>query len=253
MRMALGGQGTFVALNGTANQITVTPNTSDMTLSIPSNAILPGAVPVGSIIAIGDAGAWALPASGAIKDGYALCNGQVKPVGSAAGLAANLPNLTDDRFLNGSTALSGNGGANSKTTTGANARIQKDQLNTGQILHNHGMSHKHRWSYTTAGTEYLRSWDSNLTDTIIGGDGTVSTGFGTTAFNMINYKDWYTETPLVSTAGTTSKNDTDAIAVNWTTYNISQPLTYVDLIMTQGTISDIRPNYFNVVYVMRVA
>ena len=39
MRMALGGQGTFVTVNGTANQITVTQNTSDMTLSIPNSSV----------------------------------------------------------------------------------------------------------------------------------------------------------------------------------------------------------------------
>ena len=54
IRNAVGGQQTFVTVNGTANQITVTQNTSDMTLSIPSNAILPGGVPIGSIVAIGD-------------------------------------------------------------------------------------------------------------------------------------------------------------------------------------------------------
>ena len=255
MRMALGGQGSFVSLNGTANQVTVTQNTSDITLSIPSNAILPGSVPIGSIVAMGDAGEWALPASGAIKDGWALCNGQAKPVGSAAGLAANLPDLTDDRFLNGSSAVGGTGGATSKTTTGIAASFAKNLLNTDQIGHIHGMQHIHQWANNTlgypSGTDRYYSYDSNGNQDSFGQTtqlGIVGSGSTWQLSSFVNYtgRNWFTKG--ARTVGDTSdRTHTDSQTVSW----LAGPT--VSTTVTQGTISDIRPKYFNVVYLMRVA
>ena len=279
MRMALGGQGTFVAVNGTANQITVTQNASDMTFSIPSNAVLPGnvsatgsfqsstitattefvgpgTVPVGTILAIGDVGAWALPASGAIKNGWALCNGQVKPVGSAAGLAANLPDLTDDRFLNGSTAVGGTGGATSKTTTGIAASFNKTDFNSDQNAHSHGMDHRH--PIMTGDNSTLYGWRN--VDT---GD-TASAFFVSNTGNSGNFtpsNSTYLRTAGVVASGAymfsgksvtrtgshlDSRASTDNSSVSWNSATVSTTV-------TQGTIADIRPKYFNVVYVMRVA
>jgi len=282
MRMALGGQGTFVTVNGTANQITVTQNTSDMTLSIPNNPVLPGdpstagtftattgfvgpgSVPVGTIIAIGDVGAWALPASGAIKEGWARCNGQAKPAGSAVGIAANLPDLTDDRFLNGSTAATGTGGATSKTTTGVAARVRKDSLNSGQIAHAHGMDHKHRWLETTdSGTNQYNwySYNSNQgTAALIYQSGQIGGSDPSSAPLVADRIFWepnaaenrYTQSPLAPT-GTSAKTSSDSASISFSAYNAGDGNTYIDAIMTQGTIADIRPKYFNVVYLMRVA
>ena len=266
VRNALGGQQTFVTVNGTANQITVTQNTSDMTLSIPSNAILPGGVPIGSIVPIGDAGAWALPANGAIKDGWALCNGQAKPAGSNAGLAANLPDLTDDRFLNGSTVVGGTGGATAKTTSSANARLQKDALNSGQNNHTHGMDHKHYWMYYPApgaggsnGDFLYQSWlaDGTTKTWISQYSGGVTPGSSRRSYLSDLTGDYYVGTNLATLGPITSagaaKTSTDNSTATWAAYNGGSATTYVDLIMTQGTIADIRPKYFNVVYVMRVA
>jgi hypothetical protein len=266
MRMALGGQGTFVAVNGTANQITVTQNASDMTFSIPTNPILPGnassagsftagtslastttitagtsfigpgSVPVGTIIAIGDSGAWALPASGAIKEGWALCNGQVKPVGSAVGLAANLPDLTDDRFLSGSTAAGGTGGATSKTTSGITASFNKNVMDTNQNAHSHklpllayvtsgGAAGFYSFGGTGASQNGLYGGSSISLGTIIAGVHT-SVSTNSSAFTTVSLSD-------VST-------------ISWAS-------TIVNTTVTQGTIADIRPKYFNVVYLMRVA
>lgn len=278
MRMALGGQGTFVAVNGTANQITVTQNTSDMTLSIPSNAILPGnvsatgsitttvgfagpgMVPIGAIMAIGDAGAWALPASGAIKDGYALCDGQVKPVGSAAGLAANLPNLTDDRFLNGSTAPGGTGGSASKTTTGIAASFNKTELNSNQNAHSHGMDHRHLWgSYTYVADNNYRysTFNSNNStlDFLLQSGRTGGTDPNTAPFNDprifwgqagTSSFSFYTQNSVETSPNTGGRTSTDNSSVSWASATVSTTV-------TQGTIADIRPKYFNVVYLMRVA
>jgi hypothetical protein len=262
MRMALGGQGSFVSLLGTANQITVTQNTSDITLSIPNNPVLtgivssstgfagPGIVPVGAIIAMGDVGAYALPASGAIKDGWALCNGQAKPVGSATGIAANLPDLTDDRFLNGSSAVGGTGGATSKITTGIAASFAKNLLNTDQIGHIHGMQHIHQWSSFTGTPTVYSSFNAT------GGTINFATYTGSVdiaAGGAYRRTDWATGTGFLYTAGAKEsgtlldRTHTDSQTVSW----FAGPT--VSTTVTQGTISDIRPKYFNVVYLMRVA
>ena len=271
MRMALGGQGSFVSLNGTANQITVTPNTSDITFSIPSNAILPGnvsatgslssgttitagtsissattitagtgffgagAVPIGGIIAIGDAGAWALPASGAIKDGWALCNGQAKPVGSAAGLAANLPDLTDDRFLNGSSSVGGTGGSASKTTTGISATFQKSVMNTDQTAHFHKLPYL---QITTSG-------GTGLTYGYVTAAASGSSWYGTSSDSGNKWAVVSSSSTVVNT-GTTDVVNSSSETISWLSSTVVTSV-------TQGTISDIRPKYFNVVYLMRVA
>jgi hypothetical protein len=82
-----------------------------------------GVNPLGSIIAIGNIAAWALPAADQVKDGYALCNGNTfAALGAgnynAAFLGSSRPTLNDSRFLMGSTAPSAGGagiaqGANS--------------------------------------------------------------------------------------------------------------------------------------------
>lgn len=265
MRMASGGQGTFVTVNGTPNQITVTQNTSDMTIGFASNPVLtglvstttgfsgPGIVPVGAIIAMGDVGAYALPASGAIKDGWALCNGQAKPVGSEAGIAANLPNLTDDRFLNGSTAVGGTGGATSKTTTGIAASFAKDSLNSDQTAHVHGMQHIHRWteSVTPVGTFVdLYSYNPNGTSfnymTTTGNTLASGTNLQRTYLNQFSTNSYYTQGAKTQNTALDRLN-TDSQTVSWTA------ATTVNTTVTQGTIADIRPKYFNVVYLMRVA
>lgn len=268
MRMAVGGQGTFVTLNGTANQITVTQNTSDMTVSIPTNPILPGnasatgtittavgfagpgMVPIGAIIPIGDAGAWALPASGAIKDGYALCNGQAKPAGSAAGLAATLPNLSDDRFLNGSTVPGGIGGANSKSPT-----FNKNVMNADQTAHSHGMDHRHIWmNYPAPGAaggngEFSYNsykYDGSITTWINSYYG-VTSGSSKRASLYDLTGDYYVGTSLYTSGSLNlanvagAKTSTDNASVSWASATVTV------------SIADVRPSYFNVVYVMRVA
>lgn len=268
MRTALGGQGTFVTLNGTANQITVTQNTSDVTFSLPQNIDTNAAVqfntvtanaffgaganPIGTIIAIGDAGAWALPASGAIKDGYALCNGQAKPVGSAAGLAANLPNLTDNRFLNGSNAVGGTGGATSKTTTGIAATFNKNLLNSDQVAHTHGMDHRHELGRYSGTSEITYFRDSLDTERDVFQRQSFTYASGVSNENFVDYRPalgtftMYARGSIEVAPNTGSRTSTDNASISWNSATVSTSV-------TQGTISDIRPNYFNVVYVMRVA
>lgn len=83
-----------------------------------------GNVPLGAVIPIGNTQAWALPTGGQVRDGYALCNGQAfsaLPVGEySSAFSGNMPTLTDDRFLMGSTAVGAGTGANTKTLVPAN-------------------------------------------------------------------------------------------------------------------------------------
>lgn len=300
MRMKAASASQFVSFLGTTNQVIVTHNTSDITLSLPQNihtaatpqfagmtltgtlngtAISgttgtfsgavsgstvsatglisttnnisatgtvtstagfsgPGYVPIGAIMAIGDAGAWALPASGAIKDGYALCNGQAKPAGSAVGLAATLPDLTDDRFLNGSTAVGGTGGTTAKTTTGIAATFNKNVMNNDQPNHSHQLPF---YSYSTSGSTGIVDW-------YLSQQANGSSVMGTTT-NFLGSK-----FSLIGQTGGVSANIgsvqtvalTNSASVVWNSAIVSTTV-------TQGTISDIRPKYFNVVYVMRVA
>jgi hypothetical protein len=104
--------------NGTINNVTLNAP------ALAGNARGNGIVPLGAIIAMGSVAAWALPAAGAVKDGYALCNGQAfSALGAGnfdANFAGNMPNLTDSRFLMGSTAAGSTGGANSLTLASGN-------------------------------------------------------------------------------------------------------------------------------------
>jgi len=195
-----------------------------------------GLVPIGTILAIGDAGAWALPANGAIKDGYALCNGQEKPAGSAAGLAANLPNLTDDRFLHGSTAIGGTGGSTSKTTTGIAASFDKNVMNTNQNAHFHKLPF---WGYTNeSGTFGQLNFTMNTNQNGRGYYGETNVGGSAGAIAS-------TSSVIITPANVTNVNSSSE-SITWNSATVTTTI-------TQGTIADIRPNYFNVVYVMRVA
>ena len=87
-------------------------------------------VPLGAVIAIVSVAAWALPGANAIKDGYALCNGQNFPVGSNAAFGAGaMPNLSDSRFLQGNTAAN-------IATTGGNASNQVNLAHTHSVTSN---------------------------------------------------------------------------------------------------------------------
>jgi len=80
-----------------------------------------GVPPLGSIIAFVDhiPGHWDLPGDNEHKDGWALCNGNSMPSGSK--LSGTRPKLDDDRFLMGYTSSGstnvGGAGSNTQSTT----------------------------------------------------------------------------------------------------------------------------------------
>jgi hypothetical protein len=195
-----------------------------------------GIVPVGAVIAIANSAAWSLPGANAIKDGYALCNGQAFPSGSNPAFTGTMPNLSDERFLQGSTSSGTVGGSTSKTTTGIAASFNKNELNTNQNSHFHKLP---LWGYTNA-----------------------SGGFGQLNYvlnSTTNGRGYYGETNIGGNSGGLVINgDVISAPTNTTVANSSsETITWnsatVNSTVTQGTISDIRPKYFNVVYVMRVS
>lgn len=220
-----------------------------------------GIVPVGAVIAIANSAAWSLPGANAIKDGYALCNGQVFPSGSNPAFTGTMPDLTDDRFLQGSTSAGATGGSTSKTTTGIAATFDKNVMNSDQNAHSHTFDknvmnsnqngHNHILPF-----HYDSSWNPYL---VVALNGAGRPLFGSSSFTT-NQNDRFINT---TNMGTVTRPDlanssTSTITWNSATVTTSSPtITWnsatVSTTVTQGSISDVRPKYFNVVYVMRVS
>lgn len=194
----------------------------------------PGTVPLGAIIPVGNVGAWALPASGEIKDGFALCNGAAFPAGSHPSFAGNRPNLTDDRFLNGTSSVGGLGGATSKTTTGIAASFDKNVMNTNQNTH----THMHPLGGSSSGMDYTYSATS------INGQSYAST-FGTRSATVVGASRVFPSSTGWGSVSVVGFSTVSPETISWTS-------TVVNTTVIQGTISDIRPKYFDVVYLMRV-
>jgi hypothetical protein len=287
MRMATGGQGAFVDVLGTSNQIAVTHNATNTTFSIPNNPTLPGnvtatgsfigpgAVPIGSIIALGDIRAWTPPASGTIKEGWARCDGSAFPAGSHASLTGNRPNLTDERFLQGNSATGTTGGDNDRTINSQLGRIDFSHGHTVNS-HSHNYKHLHMWSnnYTNTPSGYA-SYYTNTSSSFIQYDSTtIASGS-----NPVDDRRWmkgelspsgldnigevganrngsYYYTSGVSSgingSGSTARTEAESPGTN------SASLIYEaghahSLLNSAGTgTTDIRPKYYNVIYLIRV-
>ena len=175
-----------------------------------------GIVPLGAIVPVGNTSGWALPSSGQIKDGYVLCNGQSFPSGSDPAFSGTAPNLTDDRFLQGSSSVGGTGGANTKTltTTELPAHTHSIEHDHGSVSTNTTGAHSHDISYT-----YTVTGPITIPQAVGSAvNATVQTG---SAGNHAHTVDLPNFTGTSGSAGS-------------------------------GTGFDIRPKYFNVVYLMRV-
>lgn len=90
-----------------------------------------GQTPVGGVIAMFDnsalPGAFTLPISGAVSQGWMRADGAAVPAGQAITAATVLPNLSDSRFVMGSTSAS----------------LSAAGSNTKNLQHGHVMSHVH--------------------------------------------------------------------------------------------------------------
>lgn len=195
-----------------------------------------GIVPVGAIIAIADSAAWSLPGAGAVKDGYALCNGQAFPAESNAAFSGNMPNLSDERFLQGSTTSGTTAGANTVTLSTANLPAHNHTMaHTHSINHDHGSvstsgvgNHSHQ-QYITANPgagPYNTRQDYDLDANNLQIYTHVQTGGAGAHSHTVDLPN-FTGTSGDSSAASTGNTGS-------------------------ATAFDIRPKYFNVVYVMRV-
>ena len=103
-------------------------------------------IPLGFVIALGSTSVWTPPASGVIKDGWAICDGTTYPAGSR--ISGTSPNLSDNRFLMGYTTCGAAAvGANSLTLSSNNI----PQVNSGQI-NSLGVSTNHYHGVITGAT-----------------------------------------------------------------------------------------------------
>lgn len=227
-------------------RVVLTPTSSGGTL---------GMVPLGTVVPIGNAQAWALPASGQVKDGYALCNGQTfasLPGGSyASAFSGSLPNVSDDRFLMGSTAIGAAAGANTVTLTPSN--IPQNSTN-----------------YTPAGTTNIgHSHSLGTTNVALGSGATNSTGYHShtipaysgAAGGFIPGASVAPTTPLSRNTGGDGTHDHTVTGTTNIDHSHTLSTTNVALAGTTATITigtasptafNNRPKYLPVVYVMRV-
>ena len=203
-----------------------------------------GSVPLGAIIPIGDAAGWVLPVAGEIKDGYALCNGQSYPTGSNASFSGNMPNLSDERFLQGSTSGGTVGGANTVTLAIANLPAHSHTMShTHGMTHTHTINHNHPFGTTSVNGNHFH---------------TLSPGYS-------NQGESYAYEDSGSPAGSTYRTSTTGDhqhTMSIPTHNGSSGSSSISSTGASseastgntgsGTAFDIRPKYFNVVYLMRV-
>lgn len=113
-----------------------------------------GLMPVGTVFAITThlAGSFTLPASGAVKRGLMLCDGSVIPGGQT--LSGSVPDLSDNRFIMGSTTsgTSGNATDLTHTHTFAHTHGTDSQLGIVDFAHDHSASTGSQTAVFTAGT-----------------------------------------------------------------------------------------------------
>lgn len=179
-----------------------------------------GSVPLGSIIAVvPDYANVSIPTSGSISvDGFQLCDGAAVNVDAVIGVGTNLgtdmPNLTDGRFLRGSSASGTTGGSATKTLSESNMPSHNHSIN-----HDHPSSGSHshningfRESKQPAGG-FAQAFISSNDDT-----GSQPTRTLTAASNSVNISNF---------TGTSGSKGS-------------------------GTAFNIEPAYLNVIYLMRV-
>jgi hypothetical protein len=113
-----------------------------------------GVCPLGAVIPIASnlTGAIAIPSTGTVSaDGWQLCDGAAIPGGNT--LSGNTPNLSDSRFIMGSTAAGNTGGSathsHAHTHTLAHTHGTDSKLGTITLAHTHTVaSHTHTLSHT---------------------------------------------------------------------------------------------------------
>ncbi len=116
-------------------------------------------IPLGAVIAISSnlTGSHAIPSSGAVdSQGWMYCDGSAIPAGNT--VSGNVPNLTDSRFLMGSTSSGTLAGSNTVQATLSGAQF---------IGHTHNIAHNHQVAYYkyAGGTPELHFSDTAVAST----------------------------------------------------------------------------------------
>ena len=196
----------------------------------------PGFLPLGSIVAVvDDYAAVSVPASGQVdNNGFQLCDGAQlngdSVLGSGSTLGTNTPDLTDGRFLRGSTVSGTSGGSATKTLLEANLPP-----------HTHSINHGHGDTFATGNNN--ASHNHNIVCSRVG----IDSGGGGTAYEVLLSRDIYpalnTRT-LFSADQNTNHGHTITGAV--TAHTGASGST------GSGSSFNIEPAYLNVKYLIRV-
>lgn len=289
-----------------------------------------GLIPVGTILPLTThlTGSITPPPSGVIANGLMLCDGSAIPVGAT--LSGTLPDLTDERFLRGSTSSGTSGNATDLThthdfahthttdsqlssvnfahdhtgstggslatftgslpTSGGVVQFNKTELNTDQQTHNHDYQFRYTFAFATfsqisgGGNTLIEVFDYN-TSTYLGGitgstppnrtfnagltssttatsSGNLKTMQGTTSLETINWNSATVNCTVVNPSlnstflngqqnshshSISSDLGTENFAHSHTTN--SQNTTTTGDALNAVTVT---PQYFDVLYVMRV-
>ena len=168
----------------------------------------PGINPVGSLLAILNAspitgGGYTIPPSGTVdSNGWMYCNGAAIPAGNT--LTGSAPNLTDGRYLRGSTVSGTTGGANTVVLSSANLPLHTHAISfnsgtegshyhasvalSGNLVNANELSHTHSWGGI---------WNQDNSDLVASPEGD---GGGNTYSNSVGY--W---APAGTTFGSTTE------------------------------------------------
>lgn len=226
-----------------------------------------GIVPVGGVIAVMDnmTGAWTVPASGTVSDGWQYCDGAA--VAGSQTITGTMPDLTDDRFLMGDTVSGVTGGSNTHTSAGTLSGTQSIQHTHTVNSHSHEMHHYHKvaeWNSSNVSPNSNLIFNNTATtgagtfnDGVIGYS-TLNLSAGSFPFDVMQrtesssnktlYSSGAYGTPLntLSTARTSAESTTTGLMSANNSVDFSNA-TYT------GSSLESRPKYLTCKYVMRVS
>ena len=210
-----------------------------------SSITISSQIPVGSIMPIASnlTGSYSIPSSGTVDSlGWMYCDGSAIPSGNT--LSGNTPNLTDDRFLMGSSSPGTTGGANSITLTtaqlpshthGAGSYATNTGTSVASSSHTHGVGSLNPKLYIT-GTAIIAKIQSSVSTWTASTQANASSSVGNTN-TYTNAVEMQGNT--AAPAGTTSLNN---ISIDGTSSSTGS-----------GSSIDNRPSYFACQYIIKVS
>jgi hypothetical protein len=213
-----------------------------------------GIVPLGGIIAIGDnlTGTFTVPATGVVSEGWQLCDGAA--VAGGQSVSGTTPDLSDERFLVGSTTSGTTGGANAITPTGTLSGTQS-------IAHTHTMDHNHQVAYWNYSATYassnliMNTTDSSTTGAFTTGQGLIGRtttnleGGGLTAMRPTEFS---ANKTLYSSGAKNAPNGTDYSSPSTGAMSANDTVSFSNGTFTGDSFNN-RPLYVSCKYMVRVS